>query len=121
MPADLGAQVLVGHEPSPAESMTVVAVPGTLLGDRALRRVNCTNACSSLRYRADTTTPSPNLTSGLLCSRYNTPNPSRIPGFELVAQLVDRASGAGPTHSPSRPLSPRQVHRAILTLDPGSR
>jgi predicted Fe-Mo cluster-binding NifX family protein len=47
-------------------------------GDGALRRVNCTTACSSLRYRADTTTRSPTL--GPACSPCNTPTPSRIPG-----------------------------------------
>src|SRR4029450_8024995 len=45
--------------------MTVVPIPSAPLGDRAVRPLNCTSACSSLRYRAGTTTPSPNLGSAL--------------------------------------------------------
>jgi hypothetical protein len=66
MPRTLGLQVLVGHEPQRPRVMTVVTISSALLGDRALRRVNCTSACSSLRSsRHDSIT----LPSGLHYSR----------------------------------------------------
>jgi hypothetical protein len=73
-------------------------------GDGALRRVNCTTACSSLRYRADTTTRSPTL--GPACSPYNTPTPSRIPGPRtqprphIIASNLEKTRRAPPAPGP---------------------
>ena len=58
--------------------MTVVAVPSALLGDRAPRQLH--SVCSSLRDRADTTTPAPNLGSApQLVKHSDTFAHSRIP------------------------------------------
>jgi hypothetical protein len=76
--------------------MTVVAVPPTLLGDRALRRVNCTSACSSLDIEQTQQLHHP--TSGLYGKQHSgTFAHSQIPGAAPAACASRAATEAATT------------------------